>query len=254
MGLLEGKVVLVTGGTSGIGRASAILFAREGAKVALTGRRSAEGEAVVKEIEAEGGEAFFVVADLSRIEDIQPMVDSVVARFGRLDCAFNNAGVSGMAALENFDEAGWDSVLDTNVKAAFFCLQAQAAQMKRNGGGAIVFNASVLAHVALPGTTVYGASKGALTALTRAAAVELGPFGIRVNSINPSVTKTPMTTAFMETHADGAETHPFATGIPLGRLAEPEEMAKATLFLLSDLASYVNGHALIVDGGQSVTG
>jgi NAD(P)-dependent dehydrogenase (short-subunit alcohol dehydrogenase family) len=254
MGLLDGKVALVTGGTSGIGRASAILFAREGAKVALTGRRNAEGEAVVAEIAAAGGEAYFIAADLARIEDIQPMIDKVVARYGRLDCAFNNAGTIGGGPLESLDENTWDHVLDTNAKAAFFCLQAEAAQMKRNGGGAIVFNASVLAHIALPGTTIYGASKGALTALTRAAAVELGPFGIRVNSINPSITKTPMTAASMQNGADGDTSHPYAVGIPLGRLAEPEEMAKATLFLLSDLASYVNGHALIVDGGQSITG
>lgn len=254
MGLLEGKVALVTGGTSGIGRASALLFAREGAKVALTGRRSAEGAAVVKEIEAAGGDAFFIAADLAHVENIQPMIDKVVARYGRLDCAFNNAGISGMAPLESLDEKTWDNLLDTNAKAAFFCLQAQAAQMKRNGGGSIVFNASVLAHVSLPGSSIYGASKAALAALTRAAAVELGPHGIRVNSLNPSITKTPMTVAFMESNGHGAETHPYAVGIPLGRLAEPEEMAKAALFLLSDLASYVNGHALIVDGGQSVAG
>lgn len=252
MGLLDGKVALVTGGTSGIGRASAILFAREGAKVALTGRRNAEGEAVVAEIVAAGGDAFFIAADLARVGEIQTMVEKVVSRYGRLDCAFNNAGISGVAPLESIDEEAWDNLLDTNAKAAFFCLQAEAAQMKRNGGGAIVFNASVLAHISLPGTTMYGASKGALITLARAAAVELGPFGIRVNSISPSVTKTPMTTAFMESNGIGHEA--LTTGIPLGRLAEPEEMAKAALFLLSDLSSYVNGHALIVDGGQSVHG
>jgi NAD(P)-dependent dehydrogenase (short-subunit alcohol dehydrogenase family) len=212
------------------------------------------GEAVVTEIATAGGEAVFIAADLSDIAQIQPMVDAVVAHFGRLDCAFNNAGTLGGGPIETLDEKTWDHVLDANTKAAFFCLQAQAAQMKRNGGGSIVFNASVLAHIALPGTTIYSASKGALTALTRAAAAELGPFGIRVNSVNPSITRTPMTAASTQQGADGTTTHPYATGIPLGRLAEPEEMAKATLFLLSDLASYVNGHALIVDGGQSVTG
>ena len=253
MGLLENKVVLVTGGTSGIGRASAVLFAREGAKVALTGRRAAEGAAVVAEIAATGGIATFIQADLARTETIPAIVTQVVARYGRLDGAFNNAGISGGGPMDTLDEATWDSLLDTNLKAAFFCLKAEAAQMKLQGSGAIVFNGSVLASIALPGTTIYSASKGGIVSLARAAAVELGPFGIRVNSINPSITRTPMTASRIVTSADGTDSHPFATGIPLGRLAEPEEMAKVALFLLSDLASYVNGHALVVDGGQSAS-
>jgi NAD(P)-dependent dehydrogenase (short-subunit alcohol dehydrogenase family) len=252
MGLLEGKVVLVTGGTSGIGRASAVLFAKEGAKVALTGRRAAEGEAVVAEIAAAGGEAFFIQADLADTDSIPGIVAQVVARYGRLDCAFNNAGISGGGPLDTLTESTWDSVVDTNLKAAFFCLQAEAAQMRRQGGGgAIVFNASVLANIALPGTTIYSASKGGVVSLARAAAVELGPHGIRVNAVNPSITRTPMTEGRITTGADGKAAHPYAVGIPLGRLAEPEEMAEVALFLLSDRASYVNGQALVVDGGQS---
>ncbi|GGC89000.1 SDR family NAD(P)-dependent oxidoreductase [Undibacterium terreum] len=254
MGLLQDKVILVTGGTSGIGRASAILFAREGAKVALTGRRTEEGNAVVKEISSFGGEAAFIRADLAEIERIPHMVAQVVSYFGRLDGAFNNAGISGGGPIGNVDESTWDKLIDTNLKSAFFCLKAQAAQMSEQGhGGAIVFNGSVLANIAFPGTTVYSASKGAIVSLARAAAVELGSRGIRVNSVNPSITRTPMTDARISHDADGRESHPFAAGIPLGRLAEPEEMAKAALFLLSDLASYVNGHALIVDGGQSAS-
>jgi NAD(P)-dependent dehydrogenase (short-subunit alcohol dehydrogenase family) len=252
MGLLEGKVALVTGGTSGIGRASAVLFAREGAKVALTGRRVPEGEAVVAEIEAAGGEAFFIQADLADIAGIPGIVEQVVARYGRLDVAFNNAGVSGGGPLETLTEATWDNVVDTNLKSQFFSLQAEAAQMKKQGGGgSIVFNGSVLAGIALPGTSIYSASKGGVVSLARAAAVELGPHGIRVNSINPSITRTPMTEGRIVTGADGKATHPYAAGIPLGRLAEPEEMAEVALFLLSDRASYVNGQALVVDGGQS---
>ncbi|CAE6829759.1 SDR family NAD(P)-dependent oxidoreductase [Paraburkholderia aspalathi] len=252
MELLKGKVTLVTGGTSGIGRASAILFGKEGAKVALTGRRADEGHAVVAEIVAAGGEAVFVQADVTQPGSMTGVVDQVVAHFGRLDCAFNNAGVSGGGPLDKLDEATWDRVIDTNLKAAFFGLQAQAAQMRLQGnGGSIVFNGSVLASIAYPGTTIYSASKGGVVALARAAAVELGSQGIRVNSVNPSITKTPMTSARIEANADGTESHPFAANIPLGRLAEPDDIAKAALFLLSDLASYVNGHALIVDGGQS---
>lgn len=253
MNLLEGKVALVTGGTSGIGRASAILFAREGAKVALTGRRVEEGRAVVAEIEAAGGKATFIQADLGNIGGIPGIIAEVVAQYGRLDVAFNNAGVGGGGPIETLDEAVWDRIVDTNLKSAFFCLKAEAAQIRKQGGGAIVFNGSVLANIAAPGTSIYSASKGGISSLTRAAAVELGPFGIRVNSVNPSITRTPMTSSRIETNAEGAESHPFASGIPLGRLAEPEEMAEVALFLLSDRASYVNGQVLVVDGGQSAT-
>jgi NAD(P)-dependent dehydrogenase (short-subunit alcohol dehydrogenase family) len=255
MGLLEGKVALVTGGNSGIGRASAILFAREGAKVALTGRRVAEGKAVVAEITAAGGDAFFIQADLAEIGSIPGIVTQVVEHYGRLDVAFNNAGVAGGGPIDTLDEAVWDRVIDTNLKAAFFCLKAEAAQMKKQGGGgAIVFNGSVLATIAFSGTSIYSASKGGITSLTRAAAVELGPVGIRVNSVNPSITRTPLTTGNIKADAEGKETHPFAPGgIPLGRLAEAEEMAEVALFLLSDRASYVTGQALVVDGGQSAT-
>jgi NAD(P)-dependent dehydrogenase (short-subunit alcohol dehydrogenase family) len=253
--LLEGKVVLVTGGTSGIGRASAVLFAQEGAKVALTGRQSAEGEAVVAEIKAAGGAAFFIRADLAETPAIPGIIDAVVGEYGQLDCAFNNAGVSIGGPIETLDEAAWDRVIGTNLKAAFFCLQAEAAQMKRQGSGAIVFNGSVLATIAFPGTAIYSASKGGIASLMRAAAVELGPHGIRVNSVNPSITRTPLTTKSISAGADGTETHPYAPhgAIPLRRLAEPEEMAQIALFLLSDRASYITGHAVIADGGQSVT-
>ena len=139
MGLLEGKVALVTGGTSGIGRASAVLFAQEGAKVVLTGRRADQGKAVAAEIEAAGGNASFVQADLADIGGIPAIVDKVVARYGRLDCAFNNAGVADVGPLETLDEPRWDTLIDTNLKAQFFCLKAQAAQMKKQGnGGSIV--------------------------------------------------------------------------------------------------------------------
>ncbi|OWJ63962.1 SDR family NAD(P)-dependent oxidoreductase [Inquilinus limosus] len=251
MGLLDGKVALVTGGTSGIGRASAVLFAREGAKVALTGRRAAEGEAVVAEIAAAGGEALFIQADLTRIDGIPGIVDQVVARFGRLDVAFNNAGISGGGPIETLDEDRWDSLVDTNLKAQFFALKAEAAQMKAQGGGAILFNGSVLAGIAAPGTSIYSATKGGIVSLARAAAVELGPHGIRVNSVNPSITRTEMTQGRIVKNPDGTESHPLAVGIPLKRLAEPEEIAQVALFLLSDRASYVNGQAIIVDGGQS---
>ena len=148
------------------------------------------------EIREKGGDACFIQADLAHIDGIPGIIEAVVRRYGWLDAAFNNAGVSGGGPIETLDEATWDRIVDTNLKAAFFSLKAQAIQMKRQAadghpGGAIVFNGSVLASIALAGTSIYGASKGGISALTRAAAVELGPFGIRVNSVNPSITRTP---------------------------------------------------------------
>lgn len=253
MRLLEDKVALVTGGTSGIGAASAILFAHEGAKVALTGRRAAEGEEVVAKIKASGGEAIFIQADLNDTASIPSAITKVVEAYGRLDVAFNNAGTGTGGPLESMVETEWDRVIDTNLKAGYFCLKAEAEQMKRHGSGSILFNGSVLAGIAFPGSSIYSASKGGITSLARAAAVELGPQGIRVNSINPSITRTPLTSGMISKADNGSESHPFAPlgSIPLGRLAEPEEIAQAAAFLLSDRASYINGHALVIDGGQS---
>ncbi len=195
----------------------------------------------------------YAIQALGDTSAIPAMIERVVEAYGRLDAAFNNAGTATGGPIEAAGESEWDRVIDSNVKSAYFCLKAEAEQMKRQGGGAIVFNGSVLASIGLPGTSIYSASKGAIVALARAAAVELGPFGIRVNSVNPSLTRTPLTARLISTAADGTEVSPLAPAgsIPLGRLAEPIEMAQAALFLLSDRASYVNGHALVVDGGQS---
>jgi NAD(P)-dependent dehydrogenase (short-subunit alcohol dehydrogenase family) len=254
MGLLSGKVALITGGTSGIGEASVRLFAREGAKVAFTGRRIPAGELIAREIRSAGGEATFIPADLDETSIITRVVEQVTETYGRLDVAFNNAGTATGGPIAVSSETEWDRVINTNVKSVYFCLKAQAELMTRQGdGGAILLNGSVLASIGLPGTAIYSASKGAITSLTRAAAVELGPVGIRVNSVNPSLTRTPLTQGLISKDAAGHETSPLAPSgsIPLGRLAEPHEIAEVALFLLSDRASYINGHALIVDGGQS---
>jgi NAD(P)-dependent dehydrogenase (short-subunit alcohol dehydrogenase family) len=249
--LLQNKVALITGGTSGIGRASALVFAREGACVAVTGRRRVAGQEAVDEIIARGGSAVFIHADLYDTAEPPHVINQVVDRFGRLDVAFNNAGVPGTGPLASLDVEQWDAVNDANLRAAFLYLKAEAAQMQQQGSGAILFNGSVLATIARPGTTAYSASKGGVIALARAAAVELGPDAIRVNSINPSITDTPMTHDRIIIDANGNAAHPYADGIPLGRLAQPEEIAEVAAFLLSDRASYLTGQAVIVDGGQS---
>jgi len=247
----DGKVALVTGGGAGIGRATAIGFAREGAKVVIGNRNSEAGKAVVKEIEEAGGEASFLRTDVSSEEDVKALVDHAVSRFGRLDVAFNNAGIGGAAGptadqtSENFDE-----VMSINVKGVWLSMKYQIQQMLKTGGGAIVNNSSVGGLLGFPGVGIYSASKHAVMGLTKSAALEYSSHGIRVNAVNPAVIRT----AMAEGLASGrkVEVDEFAAYHPIGRIGEPHEVADAVLWLCSDKASFVTGTATCVDGGFTV--
>jgi NAD(P)-dependent dehydrogenase (short-subunit alcohol dehydrogenase family)/DNA-binding MarR family transcriptional regulator len=246
-GRLSGKVCLVTGGGSGIGRAAALRFASEGAaSVLIGGRRVAEGEAVAAEIRAAGTDALFVQTDVTQETDVAVLVSTAVRQFGRLDVAFNNAGFQERrASLGDQDDAIYAKVFDTNVRALCHCLRHEVAAMLACGGGSIVNNTSV-SGVRNPnaGLSLYAASKAAAITLTRSAAMEYAPRGVRINAVAPGRVVTDMMLA--SGIADMAQ---VAAGLPLKRMGRPEEVAAAVCWLLSDEASYVVGHVLCADGG-----
>jgi NAD(P)-dependent dehydrogenase (short-subunit alcohol dehydrogenase family) len=248
---LTGKVALVTGAASGIGAASALAFAEAGARVAACDRDLAGAEATAKLIGDSGGEACAVAVDVTDGAQVAAMVEEVVARFGRLDCAHNNAGITGASALTaDYDTAQWDLVLAVNLTGVFHCLQHELAAMLRTGGGAIVNTASFSGLVAVPRIPAYVASKHGVVGLTRAAAVEYGRKGIRVNAVCPGSTRTPMVDGF--SGGDARVEEAMAAASPMRRLAEPEEIARTVVWLCSNEASFVNGHALAVDGGAVI--
>jgi len=245
---LEGKVVLVTGGGSGIGRASALTFAREGASVVVADVVVDAGEKTADMVEASGGRAVFVKADVCRAEEAEALVGRAVGCFGRLDCAFNNAGLGpGRSKTGDLIEEEWDRVLDINLKGVWLCMKYELQHMVGQRSGAIVNTASVVGLVGFVGAPAYVASKHAVIGLTKSAALEYAASGIRVNAICPGVTRTPMIDRIIAERPKMAglyrELH------PVGRLAEPEEIAEAAVWLCSDAASFVTGHALVVDGG-----
>ncbi|MGW0560697.1 SDR family NAD(P)-dependent oxidoreductase [Streptomyces sp. NPDC003016] len=246
--LLQDKVIFITGASSGIGAAAASVFAREGAAVVLAARRKERLSAVVAELNDKGFDASYVVTDLTRAQDVREAVDFVVERHGRLDGAFNNAGIGGdQAPLHRMKDDVYDSIIDTNVRGVWNCLRAEITAMLDNGGGSIVNNSSVGGLVAIPAAAPYVASKHAVVGFTRAAADEYARQGIRVNAVAPGSTRSEITADWYDRNP-GLEDSIHAI-TPQGRTAAPEEIAEAAAWLLSDRASYVTGIVMPVDGG-----
>ena len=245
-----GKVALVTGASSGIGRASARAFARQGASVVVSDVAVEGGEETVRLIEEDGGEASFVEADVSKAAEVEALVGRTVEAYGRLDYAFNNAGIEGRMATNTADypEEDWDRVIAINLKGVWLCMKHEIPQMLGQGGGSIVNNSSVEGLVGLQGTSAYAASKHGVVGLTKTVALEYAQSGIRVNAVCPGLIRTPM----VERYTGGdAETEAQWAAIfePVGRMGSAEEVAEAVVWLCSDAASFVTGHAMAVDGG-----
>jgi NAD(P)-dependent dehydrogenase (short-subunit alcohol dehydrogenase family) len=250
MNTFANKVALVTGGTSGIGSAAAIAFAREGSKVVVSGRREKEGNDVVSLIKRNGGEGTFVKADVSSEADVSALVAKTLSVYGRLDAAFNNAGIEGDVGKQTHEQSveNYRAVMDINVLGVLLAMKHEVSAMLNNGGGAIVNNSSVGGLIGFPGVGVYVASKHAVIGLTKTAALEYAAQGIRVNAVSPGGIETPMFDRFAV--AIGSDAHDqFVDLHPIGRMGRPEEIAEAVLWLCSDKASFVTGHTLVADGG-----
>ncbi|MBD2096136.1 glucose 1-dehydrogenase [Trichocoleus sp. FACHB-591] len=250
--ILKGKVALVTGGTSGIGRTTAIAFGVAGAKVVFSGRRDAEGEKTAKLIRETGAECLYVHSDASNEEDIKALMQKTVATYGQLDCAFNNAGTNGsFKPLHEQSIEDFDNLMAINVRGLFLCMKYEIQQMLSQGSGVIVNNSSASGLVAFPKTSPYVASKHAVMGLTRAAALDYAKQGIRVNAVNPGGTATELLDhAFGQL---GITADDLGSLIPMGRIGQATEIAQAVVFLCSDAASYITGQPLVIDGGYTVS-
>jgi NAD(P)-dependent dehydrogenase (short-subunit alcohol dehydrogenase family) len=251
MGALEGKVAVVTGAAMGIGRASAEIFAREGAKVVVADIDVDGGHDTVAGIEAAGGEASFIRTDVSDRSEVGAMVEHAVATYGGLDCAHNNAGIAApLAKLADYPDDGWDRTLAVMLTGVYHCMKAEIPRMLERGGGAIVNTASGVGLVGYPGQAAYTASKHGVLGLTKVAALDYGPQGVRVNAICPGTARTPMVDDAVR--RDPSIDAYLKTLHPIGRIAEAAEIAEAAVWLCTPAASFVLGVALPVDGGYVV--
>ena len=249
-GQLNGKVALITGGASGIGRATALTFAREGAKLIIADMNEDGGQQTVHMITEHGGEATFVQVDVSRATEVEAMISKTVQTYGRLDCAHNNAGIGSRprVLLHELSEESWERVISINLKGVWLCMKYEIIQMCTQGGGAIVNTASIMGLVgSWSRSGVYNASKHGVVGLTKTAALEYAKLGIRVNAVCPGYIRTPLIeealTSNPEMEAQIVARH------PVGRMGRPEEIAEAVMWLCSDAASFVTGHTMTVDGG-----
>ena len=245
---LEGKVALVTGGTTGIGRDAAVLMAQSGAKVVVTGRRAEEGAETVRLIEEAGGEGFYIQMDVKIEADIERTVQETKARYGRLDIALNNAGVETVGAITEVDRETYANVFDINVWGVLASMKHEIPVMLENGGGSIINLSSIAGHIGFANMAVYIGSKHAVEGLTKVAAMEYAAQGIRVNAIAPAVIETDMADRLVESIGPGSDDY-MKTLHPIGRFGHVREVAEAILFLASDASSYITGVSLKVDGG-----
>jgi NAD(P)-dependent dehydrogenase (short-subunit alcohol dehydrogenase family) len=248
VGRVEGKVALVTGGASGIGRATALTFAREGAKLVVADMNADGGQQTVHMITENGGEAIFVRTDVSQAVEVQALISKTVETYGRLDCAHNNAGIAGgvRALTADYPEERWHQVIAVNLTGVWLCMKYEIPQMCSQGSGAIVNTASAWGLVGAPGASAYVASKHGVVGLTKTAALEYPQQGIRVNCVCPGVIETPMTERGL---SDPELRARLLASEPIGRVGTPEEVAETVVWLCSDAASFVTGHAMSVDGG-----
>jgi len=249
---LEGKVALITGGTSGIGRATAVLFAREGARVALTGRDEVRGRVVLHEVRSAGGEGIFIRSDVRLASDCRRAVDETIKTFKKIDLLFNNAGVFFPRTVPDCPEEEWDQTVDVNLKGTFLMSKYALPHMIERRAGVIVNNSSGWGLVGGDAAAAYCASKGGVVLLTKAMAIDHGRHGIRVNCICPGDVETPMLPEDARQRGQTWEQYlQGAANRPLGRIGKPEEIARAVLFLATDDSSFMTGSALVVDGGGS---
>jgi len=247
MKLLENKTALITGATSGIGKSTALAFARHGAHVVVSGRREAEGQAVVQEITAAGGSARFIRCDVSQEAEVKQLVNGTLAAFGRLDIAFNNAGVEWLGPLDAASEADYRRVFDINVWGVLSSMRHEIPAMLKTGGGSIINTSSVVGHNGMAQVSIYAASKFAVEGLTKSTALEFAKQGIRINAIAPAVIETEMFDRFAGQEGDMRQA--MGAMHPVGRVGQPHEVADAVVFLASDQSQFITGHSLLIDGG-----
>jgi NAD(P)-dependent dehydrogenase (short-subunit alcohol dehydrogenase family) len=252
MGILTGKVAIVTGASSGIGHGTALALAAEGAKVVASARRTDVGEKLVSLIKDRGGEATWVSADMRVESDVRALVQAAVSKYGRLDCAFNNAGAGIMKPLHLTTNEEYDQLMDVNMRGVFWCMKYQVEAMLASGGGSIVNCASVGASGAFPNLSIYSASKAAVVSLTKGAATEYAQRGIRVNAVSPGVIESEMATTGWR--LDDPQGRAFASSLhPMNRVGVPDEVGQTVAFLFSDKSAFITGQDIRIDGGLTAT-